>query len=296
MAIEEDVGLCNALIMSKAGSPFLQRWMEQYVDFSDRQWNHKSVVTPYQLYMKGDPDITVLDSHTWFYPMYTGDDEGFFRLWFGKSFWQIDRNYGVHLWRWPHSPIPELMSPEIVREIDTPFFCAIRKLFDNVANDGYVSLSADQDPNCRPIWMAQINHTQPALISQYDFMQDKTTTKWLDSSGHRLHGWAPRGTELHPVSNSTSEIGRNFAPGSFAVLPVPVDYDARTGSVDIAVKVAESDWRGLEMLLFKTRIDQSDELLLFLVPDPWAKSHRLKVRWRSKSSKSDDFEATSINV
>lgn len=273
MAEELGVGLCNALIMSAPKAPFIRRWMEKYRYFNDISWNKHSVVLPYKMYIDGDPDITVLDSHTWFYPMYGNDNRGLRTMWFGKSWWDIDRNYGVHLWRWSRGAIADLLTPQTVREIDTSLFCAIRKLFDNVDNDGYISIESSKNPNCSIPRISDIVYHPRGLFAVYNFTTDVNNVKWVDQSGNNLHGWALWGTQLStgPTNGSTA---RFFDEISSAVLPVPLGWDPRVGSINVRFQFDVNVLAyGQEMLLLKTSIDENGAIMIKLVMGQEGQQH-----------------------
>ncbi|KAI9883562.1 MAG: hypothetical protein M1823_004660 [Watsoniomyces obsoletus] len=303
MAVESGVGLCNALIMATPRAPFLRRWMEEYRTFDDSFWNVHSVRLPYRLYAEGDPDITVLDRQAWFYPMYGPSNRGMKTMWLGKSWWDIDRSYGVHFWRWPGSPIPDLLSPRIVREIDTPLFCSMRKLFDHLDDDGIVSPDPTTNPNCSIPHVSSLRHHPDGLFAAYDFSTDVSDAKWIDGSGNHLHGWGLSGTSLTRATSDggggSSEMSvQHFREGSYAVLPLPRDWDPRVGSVRIGFKVDIDVWSsGQELLLFKTSIDENGAILIKLLMGEAGQRHSfIQFIWTGAStgptsaSKTDDVD------
>jgi len=40
-------GLCNAVIVSEPNSPFIDRWIQRYVNFDDNEWAEHSVRLPW---------------------------------------------------------------------------------------------------------------------------------------------------------------------------------------------------------------------------------------------------------
>lgn len=279
LGYEHGTALCNAMIMSKPRAPFLRRWLRTYRIFLEwpKLWNFQSGTLPWLMHVLGDRDLTVLDNHAWFYPLY---GEGMNTLWLGKSWWDIGRNYGVHLWHWKNVSIPDLLSKDVVREIDTPFFCAIRNLFDDFDGDGYISTPMAENANCSTVWMGGVATNSQGLFASYDFSTDTTNTKWVDSSGNHLHGWAPNGTVITHHSNKSTV--RYFSAGSYAVLPVPADYDARVGTISMRINF---DGYGLlsELQLFKLRIANQRELLISLLCDPSDQSTRIRFQWTEES-------------
>lgn len=280
MAKEKGIGLCNAMIMSKPRSAFLRRWMKKYTIFNEWIWNFHSGILPYLMYALGESDLTVLDSHTWFYPMWGDSSHGMYTLWLGKSWWDIDVNYGVHLWHWGDTPIPKLFSKDVVREIDTPFFCTVRKLFDDFGGDGYISTPVQHDANCSTVWMNGLAKNPHGIFASYDFSTDTNDAKWIDVSGNHLHGWSPNGTTI--THRPGEPVSRYFSTGSYAVLPLPVDYDARVGTISMRIK-----FHGLgqlsEVLLVKLRLENGRNVLISLVRGVLDRSTRVRFQWTADS-------------
>jgi hypothetical protein len=298
MALQNIGGLCNALIMSKPKSPFLKRWMQNYTDFDDKDWDKKSVYLPHKMHLAGEPDLTVLDDHAWFYPIWGQGDNPLKTMWLGKSWYDIGRGYGVHFWHWETAHDPLVLSPEVVRQIDTPLFCHLRKLFDNLDGDGYYSTPPDDDPNCSVAWTSNITNTR-AMFSDYRIASDTANAKWVDSSGYHHHGWAPSGTCLD--GNATNQTqARHFDKGSYSVLPVPVDWDTRVGSAAFRLKVDASRWQENKVMgLMKIRIEADGEILLSLSHHRSFGVLAVKFEWiggwdrDEVLSKVDNFEWTS---
>ena len=122
-------------------------------------------------------------------------------MWIGKSWHDIDRSYGLHFWAFEAEggskrPIGVDLSPDMVRSIDTPLFCRMRKLFDNV--DGYFSTTWQKNPNCTVSWSKDQRENTHRLFADYHFKDDTSDMKWVDTSGYRNHGWA-----FHMSTNAT---------------------------------------------------------------------------------------------
>ena len=283
MAEEAGVGLCNALIMSTPKAPFIRRWMDWYRSFEDQKWNDHSVILPYHMYPDRDPDITVLHDHAWFYPMYGRHNRGFRTMWLGKSWWDIDRSFGVHLWRGSRGPMASLLTPQTVRAIDTPLFCAMRKLFDDVDGDGIVSLSPATNPNCSVPRVSEVVRHQDGLFSVYEFDTDDIDAKWVDRLGNNLHGWAPVGTR-RLSSGLDGSTDRYFAESSYAVLPVPLGWDprARTTNVDFKFDTKTLAY-GQEIVLVKTSIGENGAIVIKLIMGEEGQQHSfVEFAWISK--------------
>ena len=91
-------GIPNWMIMSKAGSPFLRRWIEKYKGewdlnkdesiWDDHIWKEMAVETPSELAKGGDPNVMILNGHSWFYPLASepDGDTTLKKLWFGTMY------------------------------------------------------------------------------------------------------------------------------------------------------------------------------------------------------------------
>ncbi|KAI0205324.1 hypothetical protein F4808DRAFT_280692 [Astrocystis sublimbata] len=65
-------GLCNAIMVARRNSTFIDRWAAEYnnVDLS-REWNFHSVILPKQLQLQEPDDICALPPSTFFWPTWT---------------------------------------------------------------------------------------------------------------------------------------------------------------------------------------------------------------------------------
>ena len=272
-------GLPNGLIMSKPRSPFIKRWIQQYKQVkSENVWDQLSTSRPHAMYTDMDPDLTVLDGHAWFYPLSSqkDGDTSLKMLWFGKSWHDADKSYGTHFWH-PTNNFAKLITPKTIQTIDTPLFCNIRKIFDNLDDDGYYSTPPEDNANCSATWTSDLKVGNHRMFSDYKMSTDDLDNKWVDSSGFNNHGWAPKGTLLQ--QNSTSAF-RNITANSYAVLPVPVDWDSRVWSVRMTFlmdtkKIAEGEGVGI----FKIRMEDGGEILIRVRNDNPFPGITLKLEW-----------------
>ncbi|CAD6573017.1 MAG: hypothetical protein ASARMPREDX12_005633 [Alectoria sarmentosa] len=88
--------------------------------------------------------------------------------------------YGLHFWAFEAEggskrPIGVDLSPDMVRSIDTPLFCRMRKLFDNV--DGYFSTTWQKNPNCTVSWSKDQRENTHRLFADYHFKDDTSDMK-----------------------------------------------------------------------------------------------------------------------
>ena len=267
----------NAMIMSKPGSPFLRRWMERYKDFDPGEWDTTSCKAPIEMADRGDPDLTTLDyrHRSWMYPMPSGGDVGrdphLATMWLGKSWHDINESSGVHLWKFDGGRLdrPVVVTPESARNVDTPLFCKLRPAFDNFDGDRYQSIPYDEDPNCWPSWVKDLRQEDWKMFGDWRIHTDENNIKWVDSSGHKNHGFALVGTNL-TTDPDTGIVSRRFDEGSHAWLPVPADWDSRVGTVNLVFSLDEHAWiESGEIGLLKIRNDYGGEIVVSL------KSHKL---------------------
>lgn len=273
-------GIPNGMIMSKPRSPFLKRWIEQYKEIKQKDdWDRLSTTLPHTMYTDMDPDLTALDGHSWFYPLSSqkNGDTSLKILWFGKSWYDINKSYGTHFWH-STADFAKMINPETIQNIDTPLFCKLRKLFDNLDN-GTFSVPEDENLNCTITRAADLKAENHRMFSDYKVSTDDLDSKWVDTSGFHNHGWAPRGTLLKS-NHASGFMYRNITAGSYAVLPVPADWDCRVWSVRMMVEVdtkhiAEGDGVGI----FKIRMEDGGEILVRVRNDNPYPGITLKLEW-----------------
>ena len=155
-------------------------------------WKKLALQVPEALADDLDEDLTILDGYSWFYPLASEEDGDatLKRLWFGKSWDDIGKSYGTHVWHWSED-FRHLVTPEVVRTIDTPLFCSLRHLFDDLDRDGYNSTELEENANCSITTVEKLKEKNHRIFADYRMDSDDVDTKWVDSSGYNLHGWAP---------------------------------------------------------------------------------------------------------
>ncbi|HEX3685811.1 MAG TPA: glycosyltransferase [Bryobacteraceae bacterium] len=100
---EYGVGLCNAVILARPGSPFLRRWLEAYRSFDGRKWNMHSVQVPSLLARQTPDQVHIVDHTKFFWPMYWQNHLQAFFHQPGSTF--SAQSFCVHLWEsvtWPY--------------------------------------------------------------------------------------------------------------------------------------------------------------------------------------------------
>ena len=289
----------NAMIMSKPGSPFIRRWMERYKDFDPSEWDATSCKAPLEMADGGDPDLTIVGyrHRSWMYPMSGGRDVGpdphLATMWLGKSWYDINKSFGVHLWKFDGGrlPRPIVVTPDSARNIDTPLFCKLRRAFDDLDRDGYRSVPWEEDPNCWPSFVKDLKEDQWRLFGDWRMHTDENNIKWVDSSGYRNHGFALAGTNT-TKDPDTGVISRRFHGGDHAWLPVPADWDSRVGTVRMVFSLDEHAWlEGAgEIGLFKIRIDYGGEIVVSLTSEDVFDTPSLRFDWRGSFMSDDRYK------
>jgi hypothetical protein len=286
-------GLPNGFIMSKPTSPFLRRWIQQYRDVKKKDnWDELSATRPHAMWKDEDPDLTVLDGHAWFYPLSAerDGDATLKQLWFGKSWHDVEKSYGTHFWH-PTEKFAKLVTPKIIQTIDTPLFCSVRKLFDNLDDNGYYAEDPAKNANCSVTWTNDLEEQSHRMFSDYKISTDDVDIKWIDSSGFNNHAWAPKGMKL--ISNETSRTSfRNISAHSYAILPVPADWDSRvwTARMNFEIdthKIAEGDGVGL----FKIRMETGGEILIRVRNDNPFPGTTVKIEWKGNRLATKEYQS-----
>ena len=90
--------LCNAVMMSKPSSPFMQEWLNRYKFFNDTCWNCHSVWLPTHLARNMMPEhVHMLDTTggTFFSPGWHRED---LELLYGSGEFDFSDSYAMHMW------------------------------------------------------------------------------------------------------------------------------------------------------------------------------------------------------
>lgn len=268
----------NWLIMSRPRAPFLKRWMLEYKGVHEQDgWQKLALKTPSDL-AKDDSDITVLDGHSWFYPIASDPDgdAALKKLWFGKTWDEVDRSYGTHVWHWDEST-RQTITPQTIKTVDTPLFCALRPLLDGLISGE--KARGRPNPNCTVVKVDQLSNRDHRLFSDYLAEGDQWNMKWIDSSGFNHHGWAPNGTRLS--EDKEGGVVRVIDQHSWAVLPVPQGWDARewTARLDLKIQSEVLDAAG-GFGLFKIRTRGEGEIVVRIISQNPPTQYMLDIGWR----------------
>lgn len=131
-------GLCNAVILSEAQSPFLARWHSAYRSFRsrgrDEHWDEHSVRIPYALSREFPSEITILPSTAFFWPTFSREDLAL--IFASKTPLDLRNTYATHLWEslaWEQ--YLQDLTPGTVRSVDTNFHSWARPMVADLPDD-----------------------------------------------------------------------------------------------------------------------------------------------------------------
>lgn len=92
MSMQDNHGLCNAIMLSEKNSEFGKLWYDEYKNFDKTQWDYHSVILPKLLATKHPELITVLSTEKFFQPNPANWKSIF------NSFTDKSNDYAMHLW------------------------------------------------------------------------------------------------------------------------------------------------------------------------------------------------------
>jgi predicted SAM-dependent methyltransferase len=141
MGVEENVGLCNAVILAKPNAEFLKKWYTEYRNFDPNNWNNHSVVLPLKLAQQNPGNIHIEDPYSFFWPLYSNPTllweirnrrVPFLRRcknWLEQII--LNQSYCIHLWSqlWWNRYLKDL-SPEYIKNTDNLFSRACIKFIE----------------------------------------------------------------------------------------------------------------------------------------------------------------------
>ncbi|KAI1809254.1 hypothetical protein GGS20DRAFT_572803 [Poronia punctata] len=135
-------GLCNAIMVARKNSAFIERWASEYNDVDlSREWNYHSVLLPKQLQMQNPDEVCALSPSALFWPTWTFSHVRWMhepltthqaRVWAAE----IESNGGslfgeqlaYHAWsQMSWDKYLSKLTPEIVRSRDTRFNLMVRR-------------------------------------------------------------------------------------------------------------------------------------------------------------------------
>ncbi|WVQ74931.1 hypothetical protein IAR50_004539 [Cryptococcus sp. DSM 104548] len=118
-------GLCNAVIISAPGSPFIERWLASYDTFDGGIWARHSVVKPWELARAHPTELQVLSERAFFWPMWHGDEIQKTHETTQHDF-KASGQYTYHAWESLAMGYLSKLSPKSIRENDNSFNKMVR--------------------------------------------------------------------------------------------------------------------------------------------------------------------------
>ena len=133
----EIYGLCNAIILSKPNSLFATKWLETYNTFRskgrDQYWDEHSVIKPLHLSKKYPNDIKIMNSKSFFYPLWYNISDILFSEEINREEYKkiILNNYCIHLWDTYSNNYLKSLTEEIIFSKNTLYNIFCRKFLRN---------------------------------------------------------------------------------------------------------------------------------------------------------------------
>lgn len=111
-------GLCNAVILAKPQSEFLQLWLANYKSFNKEQWDVHSVYLPLKL-SESNSSLIDIKSQDFFFPFSWYDFDILFKK--SNSDKLLTNSYCIHLWETHlYEPLLNKISPSYFNIYNTP--------------------------------------------------------------------------------------------------------------------------------------------------------------------------------
>ncbi|CAD6565010.1 MAG: hypothetical protein CYPHOPRED_005020 [Cyphobasidiales sp. Tagirdzhanova-0007] len=125
-------GVCNALIISRPNSTFLQRWYQSYHTFKDKDWAAHSVALPFRMAVSHPEEVLIMDPYSFFYPLW--NDRGI-RMVHSRSAelygegWDFNEGhqFAYHAWSSLAEKWLKKLTPDKVFEVETSFNLLVRR-------------------------------------------------------------------------------------------------------------------------------------------------------------------------
>jgi hypothetical protein len=119
-------GLCNAVMLSEPGAPYIKLWLDSYKTFrskgKDEFWVEHSVKVPYQLAIQHPSLVTILEPFAFHYPAY--DPKGL--AWLFEKKMDYPHAYLHHLWETNAWEYISALTPQKIMSEETTYNIAAR--------------------------------------------------------------------------------------------------------------------------------------------------------------------------
>jgi hypothetical protein len=123
LGIQENRGLCNAVILARPKNKFIKKWLDEYDNFDNSQWDYHSVILPFKLSKRFDK-ITILDSEAFYYPSWDNNLDEIL----GNSKNTICTGFSSHLWKGFCEKTLNKISPEFILTNNCTYSMIVNKI------------------------------------------------------------------------------------------------------------------------------------------------------------------------
>ncbi|EPB88322.1 hypothetical protein HMPREF1544_04906 [Mucor circinelloides 1006PhL] len=235
--VDGSVGLCNAMIMARPHSRFVQRWFATYALFDSAEWNYHSVILPGKLAPFFRNEITVLNHTAFFWPLW--DSHGLRTLYLEKSY-DFSANLGTHIWESAaNKNLMKDITEKVVMEIDNSLYCQIRPLL------------LDGKPDPRPGSCRILSHTERSdrLIGHWSLKEPTSSSRKetnplpaQDDSGNDLNGLIRNGKYIDDSIYLSGDA-------SYIFLTMPTETSAKSMTVSWWMKTSSKSKDQMAMVI-----------------------------------------------
>ncbi len=127
------VGLCNAVILAEREAPFIDKWYENYRDFSPKHWSLHSVGRPLKLSREFPDELTILGPRAFFWPLWT--HEHVYLMFGSPRMRDLRGDYANHLWERNAWDYLDRLDVGHVRNVDSVFHGWARPYLEGLPDD-----------------------------------------------------------------------------------------------------------------------------------------------------------------
>ncbi|KAI8140422.1 hypothetical protein BJV82DRAFT_671498 [Fennellomyces sp. T-0311] len=223
------VGLCNAMMMSRPNSRFVQRYYASYATFDMDQWNYHSVVLPGKLARHFQDEISILDYKAFFWPLW--DSVGLRTLYLEKSY-DFTANLGSHIWESPaNKHLMKDVTEETILNVDNSLYCKLRPFL----------LDGRPDPRADACRILERTERSDQLVGHWPLekagIPETSPMRAEDVSGNHVNGLIRNGNH---DNNGVQLNGQD----SYIFLNVPIKTTIHTLTVSWWMKTSSNKENG----------------------------------------------------
>ncbi|KAI8060993.1 nucleotide-diphospho-sugar transferase [Gongronella butleri] len=178
--VDGSVGLCNAVILSRPGARFLQRWIQTYRTFNMKDWNYHSVILPGKLAPYFKNEVTVLNHTSFFWPLWDG--QGLRTLFLEKSY-TFEHNFATHVWESAaNTNLMKGLTEDVIMNVDNSLNCQLRRFL------------VDDPSKWKKVQCHTVPHTtrDDGIVGKWSLArtidEEMDPMPATDSTGNEMHG------------------------------------------------------------------------------------------------------------